>query len=500
MRTASPPSILTLALGGGLLLLIAFSRWHGLSGFPVFIDEAYLLERMTPFIQQGSIFVGGGTNRMMIAWGSALLFAGGPPDLTLARFSVTLINLVGAAAALSAARLLAGRLAMLAAGLLLALLPYEMFFGRLLLPDSTVASCGMLGVWCAVQYARTGRSVWAIGLGASLALALIAKQTALLLLPLLVTPLVLLPLGRWRMGARGVGLAVAALLAVWIPLYGLLLTRGYAYFGNLGLYSTAGGTSLDVLGLQQNWQAVVEVFLAWVGLPMLALSLLLMAVGLIVAPRPMVAFGGALAAALGGVIVTVTAFRSRYIAFAFPLGALLVSVALGALWASPRRAARFLAVAGGSLIIAWALAFALPFHTQYAADSRQLALWRGDAMEYLSSDSAGFGLDQALGLVQTAWQPHERILGVVSNCMGLRVMADEPKRVDCVAFSYDPGAEAVVGRQVNAAVSQHGAALWLIYEETFLTSRADWSFEYEVIAQFPRPADGLPVWVIRPRP
>lgn len=121
-------------------------------------------------------------------------------------------------------------------------------------------------------------------------------------------------------------------------------------------------------------------------------------------------------------------------------------------------------------------------------------------MEYLSSDSAGFGLDQALGLVQTAWQPHERILGVVSNCMGLRVMADEPKRVDCVAFSYDPGAEAVVGRQVNAAVSQHGAALWLIYEETFLTSRADWSFEYEVIAQFPRPADGLPVWVIRPRP
>ncbi|MFQ3659125.1 MAG: hypothetical protein SNJ54_09280, partial [Anaerolineae bacterium] len=75
-----------------------------------------------------------------------------------------------------------------------------------------------------------------------------------------------------------------------------------------------------------------------------------------------------------------------------------------------------------------------------------------------------------------------------------------PKRVDCVAFSYDPGAEAVVGRQVNAAVSQHGAALWLIYEETFLTSRADWSFEYEVIAQFPRPADGLPVWVIRPRP
>lgn len=500
MRPASPPSILTLALGGGLLLLIAFSRWHGLSGFPVFIDEAYLLERMTPFIQQGSVFVGSGTNRMMIAWGSALLFAGGPPDLTLARLSVTLINLVGAAAAMSAARLLAGRLAMLAVGLLLVLLPYEMFFGRLLLPDSTVISCGLLGMWCAVLHAHSGRGVWAVGLGFSLALALIAKQTALLLLPLLFTPLVLLPLKRWREGAHGVALAAVALLTVWVPLYLLLLTRGYAYFGNLGLYSTAGGTSLDVLRLQQNLQDVVEVFAAWVGLPMLALSLLLTAAGLIVAPRPTVAFGGVLLAALGGVITTVTAFRSRYIAFAFPLWALLVSVALGALWASPRRALRLLAVAGGGLMIVWAVAFALPFHAQYAQDSSQLTLWRGDALEYLGSDSSGFGLSQALALVQDEWQPTERILGVVSNCMGLRVIAEEPARVDCVAFSYDAGAEAVVGRQVNAAVAQHGAALWLIYEETFLTARDDWAFDYDVIAQFPRPADGLPVWVIRPRP
>lgn len=202
---ARPPSILTLMLGSGLLLLIGFSRWHGLGGFPVFIDEAYLLERMTPFIQQGSVFVEGGRNRMLIAWGSALLFAGGPPDLTLARLSVMLINLVGAAAAMSAARLIAGRAAMLIVGLLLLLLPYEMFFGRLLLPDSTVACSGLLAVWCAVMYARSPRRRWAIGLGVSLALALIAKQTALLLLPLLFTPLVLLPLGRWRTGARGVG-------------------------------------------------------------------------------------------------------------------------------------------------------------------------------------------------------------------------------------------------------------------------------------------------------
>ncbi|XWX03773.1 hypothetical protein VZO05_14795 [Aggregatilineales bacterium SYSU G02658] len=494
---ARPLSILTLMLGSGLLLLIAFSRWHGLGGFPVFIDEAYLLERMTPFIQQGSVFVEGGGNRMLIAWGSALLFAGGPPDLTLARLSVTLINLVGAAAAMSAARLIAGRAAMLIVGLLLLLLPYEMFFGRLLLPDSTVASSGLLAVWCAVMYAHSPRRRWAIGLGVSLALALIAKQTALLLLPLLFTPLVLLPLGRWQTGARGVGWALSALLVIWLPLYFVTVWRGYPYFSDLTIYSAPSAAS--GLSLQQNLQAVVDVFVAWVGLPMLALSLLLMAAGLIVKPRPTIAFGGALLAALGGVIVTVTAFRSRYIAFAFPLWALLVSVALGGLLASSQRAARALGVAGVGLLALWAVAFALPFHTQYAADSGQLALWRGDSMEYLSSDASGFGLDRALRLIEGRWQPYERILGVVSNCMGLRVVAAEPARVDCVAFSYDAGAEAVVGQQVNAAVAQSGAALWLIYEETFLTARDGWAFEYDVVAQFSRPADGLPVWVIRPR-
>jgi 4-amino-4-deoxy-L-arabinose transferase-like glycosyltransferase len=478
------------------LLLLAFSRWHGLGGFPVFIDEAYLLERMTPFIRRGSIFVDGGFNRMLIAWVSTLLLAGGPYDLTLARLSVTLINLVGAAAAMSTARLIAGGWAALTVGLLLITLPYEMFFGRLLLPDSTVASSGMLAVWCAVVYARTLRSRWAVGVGLSLALALVAKPTGLLLLPIIGLPLVLTT--DWRAGLRGIALGSGGFLAVWVPLYAVTVWRGHPYLGNLSLY---GRVSFDLWTLElANIQTIAEMFAAWLGLPLIVLSLLLIALGLFVRPRATVALLGVLAAALGGVILTVTAFRSRYVAFAFPLWALLVGTAVGGLLAAPQRAARALGALGSVGLAVWMLTFALPFHVQYARDSSQLRLWRGDEMEYLASDASGFGLREALALVEARAQPNERILGVVSNCIGLRVMASQPARVECVTFRYDPGSEAVVGQQVNAAVAQQTETLWLIYEETFLTKRDSWQFEYEVIAQFPRPAEGLPVWVIRVQP
>jgi 4-amino-4-deoxy-L-arabinose transferase-like glycosyltransferase len=397
---------------------------------------------------------------------------------------------------MSTARLIAGGWAGLVVGLLLIMLPYEMFFGRLLLPDSTVASGGMLAVWCAVIYARTLRPRWALGVGLSLALALIAKQTGLLLLPIVGLPLVLTT--NWRAGLRGVVLSAGGFLAVWIPLYAIAAWRGYPYFSDLSLYS--GGASDSWTLMMRNAQTIAEVFAAWLGLPLMALSLLLIAAGLVVRPRATVALLSVLTAALGGIVLTAAAFRSRYVAFAFPLWALLVGTAMGGLLGAPRRAARVLGALGGIGLVIWMLTFALPFHVQYARDSSQLRLWRVDEMEYLASDASGFGLREALALVEAQAQPDDHILGVVSNCIGLRVMASQPPRVECVTFRPDPGSEAVVGQQVNAAAAQRTAPLWLIYEDTFLTERDTWQFEYDVVAQFPRPADGLPVWVIRVQP
>jgi hypothetical protein len=491
---------------GVLLWLVAYLRWHDVAGFPVFVDEAYLLDRMTPAIQRGSVLVEGGGNRMFLAWWVTLLHVGGEASIAVGRFAVALLSLLGVAGVIGTARLLGGRASALGAGFFVVLMPYDLFFSRLILPDSTLAVFAVLCVWGVVAYVQHRRVALAVFAGVALGLALASKQTGLFFFGVPVAAVFLL-WGAWRAYARLWAGILLGFGALWLPLGGLLVARGYHYFADLSTYGSGDTVSLfDRLGANVRlWWAMQE---AWVGGVLVLLTVVSLAawawrdlrallrrrgVGAPDLQRAvfimLVTFAPLLAA-----LATATSFRSRYVAFFPPL--LAVAVGVGA-WAMG--SSLLVRRAGVVVALLWAAVVALPFHTQLHRDAGALRLHANDAGEYLQSESAGFGLSDAVAYLRDVLPADGQVAGVVANCAGLRLMLSPDVPTTCVDYDYF-GENSALDAQLNALAETLGARLFVVQEDLSYAPLKGRAFTWDLLATFARPYGGREVRVYRVRP
>jgi 4-amino-4-deoxy-L-arabinose transferase-like glycosyltransferase len=138
----------------------------------------------------------------------------GVNDLTPRLISVA-FGLAGVAMAYATGALLYNRRVGLLAAAFLALMPYHVVVTRQALLDGPETTLFLLSVYEMARYARSGQSRWLYGAAFTMGLTVLAKETAVLLVPVVVAFLLLSP--EIRIAARRQLLAIALFLIAVAP-------------------------------------------------------------------------------------------------------------------------------------------------------------------------------------------------------------------------------------------------------------------------------------------
>ncbi|HYO88824.1 MAG TPA: hypothetical protein VER79_09255 [Candidatus Limnocylindrales bacterium] len=407
-----------LALAVGLLLLYFFTRVMTLPSFPPFVDEAFHINFGNLVREQG-LFARAEEGRQFTIWLYVAVQSqvGGAP-IFVARAATILAILPGIAAAMAAAQVLGGGWSGVLAALLLTFSTFHLFFDRLALADPISASAALVAVYFAARLRVRAHRLDAALCGLALFVAVGAKVSAL---PYLAVPLAaaltLKPPGRaWREHVRWAGIALAISIGLTTLFLGALILRGVNPFFYLQSPSSAAqGAYLDKLLL------VPDTLFGYAG-PVMGALLLTGLVVLLVRRQfflPLLVGAPLLVLALSG------RQDSRHIIV--PISLILVSAAVAVEWVSLRHALMIRRVAL-TLVLVWAALVWAPFAAALVSDPLALALTASDRGEYITAEGSGFGLAEALGVLES--EGAERVIGVLANCLSLRYSAGDLE-VDC---------------------------------------------------------------------
>ncbi|MCS7070074.1 MAG: glycosyltransferase family 39 protein, partial [Anaerolinea sp.] len=322
-----------------LLLLFIGLRLYDLLHFPIFLDEMSHID-WADDIYARQPFTGAANGKLFGLWWMALFALTGDPAIFLARAATALFALIGAALLYRTAALLAGRRAGLLALLLYAVQPYGLFYDRLALTDAYV------------------------------------------------TPFALPAPGGWRAQLRGPIISAATALITGGAIWTLLRWRGYDYFNTPT--AVVGTSAIDTLWarLPVNFGALWAIDSAYLTQPFLIVAAVLALAAIILRPRAGLFALLALFVPLTGLLAFAVKMSARYFQFHTAFLILLAAVGAQALIA---RWPRLRPVMIG-LALLWIATFALPFFVRYLAAPETLALPPLDRVEYITGDSAGFGL------------------------------------------------------------------------------------------------------------
>lgn len=176
--------------------------------------------------------------RAVFLWPVALIFRiAGADDYTAVAWPLA-CSLLSVLAAFLVARQLAGRRPALVAAGLVAAMPIEVLWATRLRPDAVMPAFVALAVWAALRSGRSGGpAAWLVGAGALMGAAWSARETALVMLPVVVLAAwPVLRAGWRRVGALAAGLLVVPLAEVIVfafdgrPLWPLTTTAGAGAF------------------------------------------------------------------------------------------------------------------------------------------------------------------------------------------------------------------------------------------------------------------------------
>lgn len=179
--------------------------------------------------------------RAVFLWPVALIFRiAGADDYTAVAWPLA-CSLLSVLAAFLVARQLAGRRPALVAAGLVAAAPIEVLWATRLRPDAVMPAFVALAVWAALRSRRSGGpAAWLVGAGALMGAAWSARETALVMLPMVVLAAWPVLRGGWRRaGALVAGLLVVPLVEVIVfafdgrPLWPLTTTAGAGAFRSL---------------------------------------------------------------------------------------------------------------------------------------------------------------------------------------------------------------------------------------------------------------------------
>jgi hypothetical protein len=399
---------------------------HDISAFPPFIDETIHIRSAELIATNGTPMQDVTLGRPFTNWWFTLFQPAASAPMWTARTATILISLLTLAALMGIGKLAAGVYGMALFGFLYTFSAYHLFYGRLALADPIAGAAVALAIYFAYRLSRRAHWIDAALVGVLLFTAFGAKTSTL---PYFGVPvaaaLTLRPASRlwsenlrWLMIALGVAFGLSAAFVVG------LRVLGYDYLTNsLSLAVSSRGTAdpnriLSLERILQNARFTVETLSAYTGWFLLAL-LGLSLVGLALRRKFYLLL--CLLAPVG-VIWFNQEQQLRY--YIVPVALLLLCgvIALADVLKQLRTPTPQIAVAlvGLGALVGW-----LPFAQTAFGDPAGLPLPPTDRAQYIQSDAAGFGLEQVLDALPSDVQ---QVIGVLSNCQGLRYIASPRMR------------------------------------------------------------------------
>jgi len=141
----------------------------------------------------------------------------------------------------------------------------------------------------------------------------------------------------------------------------------------------------------------------------------------------------------------------------------------------------------GTLLSLWLLWIALPFMQTAYTNPAELTLPQGDLNEYITYDSSGFGIPEAIAYLETT--DAELVIGAIANCDGLAFYANQFK-VDCPNVV----AGGRRGEWLDNFILERAQiyeAVYIVFESPGYASAAEMQLtDFEFLHEIPRPYDG----------
>lgn len=472
-----------------LLLLFIGLRLYDLLHFPIFLDEMSHID-WADDVYARQPFTGAANGKLFGLWWMALFTLTGDPAIFLARAATALFALIGAALLYRTAALLAGRRAGLLALLLYAVQPYGLFYDRLALTDAYVTPFALACLFFCLRWLKRGRPGAALAAGLAITGAALAKATGIVLIALPALTLLLPAPGGWRARLRGPIISAATALITGGAIWTLLRWRGYDYFNTPT--AVVGTSAIDTLWarLPVNFGALWAIDSAYLTQPFLIGAAVLALAAIILRPRAGLFALLALFVPLTGLLAFAVKMSARYFQFHTAFLILLAAVGAQALIA---RWPRLRPVMIG-LALLWIATFALPFFVRYLAAPETLALPPLDRVEYITGDSAGFGLREIAAALNEQIRPGRSgvVIGLIANCLALDSLLPDglPLMVECPLLRLDGTHQDEV---IARAQALHDRPVWIVYEDLPYTSLRGLPVADEPLAIVARPAGGVPI-------
>lgn len=448
-------------LGVILLLLICGTRLYHLQTFPSFLDESLHIQFGEQILKTGP-FAHAEEGRVLTIWWYLLFQPTSSAPQWIVRAATILAILPGAAAMIGIGKLAAGVWGAGLAGFLYLFSSYHLFFDRLALSDPIAASAVMVALYFVYRLSRRVRL--SDGVLASIAL-FIGIGAKIAVLPYLGIPLAgvltLLPWHekrperlRWIVVTMGVaGILIGGFIA-------LLYWRGYNV---LTLFATHNPSLIRSLTVTMPWNAAQNIAATEV---YMGGFLFLLSIGGVIFLLLRRWFFLPLVLLLPLITIWFNQRQSgRY--YIIPMSILLVCVAVA--WGQfirQRRPAVRAGILGAMLVMA--LAQWIPFANSMYRSPEGLILPESDRAEYVMSDASGFGLREIYQTLKTV--NAQEVIGLISNCQGLRYMALHDFTVICPHLALDGSS---VRDQLELVNANRVAGHYVVVENTPYVPEAD---------------------------
>jgi hypothetical protein len=470
-----------------LLLIYAFTRLHHLLALPLFIDESFHIETAQQALR-GHVLASATHGRLLRVWLNAILGPNPPAAGWVTRAGTVLIGLTGAAAFYALARGFASHRAGLIAIALWIGAPYLVFYERMALADPLLGAVSVVAVWAAWNMLQTGFYWWGVGLGAILALVILAKASGVVWLPLPVVALVLAGALPWRKRLALGTLAYGTLVLLWAPLALVMRWKGYDYFGLASVF-VGGKTEGLPQRVWDNVSSVWHVDVAYLGLFAVLAAFLGGVYWMFKRPRTALFALMALGMGGGGAIVFGDRLNSRY-AFNQVVWVLLPLAVGSALFIERRPRWQPVIYAG---IAVWIALLCAPFGWIAWNHPADLPLYGNDLREYITYEASGYGTTEIGQILKHAQEPLP-VLGFVANCQTLQLAA-YPQDVTCPTINWDGTSQAQLMRQAEAWAAR--GPLYVVGESLTYIDLSGLPQPYTIIATIERPGGTLPVSLYR---
>ncbi|MCQ3930342.1 MAG: hypothetical protein DPW16_07765 [Chloroflexi bacterium] len=512
-----------------VLLLHFFFRAHRPTHQPFFIDEHRHIERAAGIANFETHPAEKSLGKFLLyVWIAPFHTTDPAHALNMSRTAVALFTLLGSAALYATTRRLFNQRAALIAIIFYALLPYALFYERMVLADGVAAALGALTAWQSVYLAQKPTYRRAGIVGGLVALASMAKLT--MMFSALIPVAAILCLGQWGQGSlvekfcahfkryfKFLVVAGGATLLLWIvPILipaAIAKTQGVEYvLVDQSLLDESVFSNEDTGKLEETWSKT-ELLISE---PMTIVGLLVVALGLWKTLRESLYGISWLLIIWIPILILVVRIHSRYLMpgmfpVAMLMGGGLATFTQLRLPSIPSKLQGQLWRAAVGLILAiWAITFAWPFAVNASNDAPALKMPYFDNRDYFQSRLNAYGLLPTLGYLQQTGQRadgHVQVMMVAYLCDRLELYAIEPIQLTCLGQElHGP----TVTPDLWTPLIEKGATtqpIYVIVEQAFgeteplETAPVELDgLTWERLAIFRRPKNGLwlTVWQITP--